>query len=71
MLLSLLLPKRILKGIKSRARAGDPLSIGLIALWMLYKYSKKRSANAGYSTKLLPGQTLTITNLAKESKKSH
>lgn len=69
MLISLLLPKRIVQGLKRRARAGDPLSVGLIALWMLYRLSKKRSAKAGYSTKLLPGQTLTITNLAKESKK--
>jgi hypothetical protein len=70
MLLGLLIPKRILNGIKSRARSGDPLSVGLIVLWMLYKYSKKRSAKTGYATKLLPGETVTITNLAKGSKKS-
>lgn len=55
--------------IKRRARAGDPLSVGLIVLWMLYRFFKKQSSKSGYSTKLLPGETITISNVPRVPKK--
>lgn len=54
--------------VKRRARAGDPLSIGLIVLWMLYRFFKRQSARSEYSTRLLPGETITISNISKSAK---
>lgn len=55
--------------VKRRARTGDPLSIGLVVLWMLYRYFKSQSSKSGYSTKLLPGESITISNISKSVKK--
>lgn len=60
--------KALFPRVKRRARAGDPLSIGLIVLWMLYRYFKRQSSKSGYSTKLLPGETITVSNISKTAK---
>ncbi len=53
----------------ARAKSGDPASIGLVALYFLFRYAKKRSAGKAYVTKLLPGQTISITNIPPVPKK--
>lgn len=55
--------------IVDRAKSGDPFSIGLVALFLLFRLAKRRSAGKSYTTKLLPGQTITISNIPKSSKK--
>ena len=53
----------------ARAKSGDPLSIGLILLYIVYRMAKRRSSGKAYVAKLLPGQTISISNLPKESKR--
>ena len=47
----------------ARAKSGDPLSIGLVALFLLFRFAKKRSAGKVFATKLPPGGTITISSL--------
>ncbi|TAN25096.1 MAG: hypothetical protein EPN30_05440 [Actinomycetota bacterium] len=54
----------------TRAKGGDPLSIGLVVLFVLFRFAKKRSVGKAFVTKLLPGETLIISNIPKpEAKK--
>ncbi len=53
----------------SKAKSGDPLSIGIVAIYLLFRYAKKRSGQRAYVTKLLPGQTITISNMPKTPEK--
>lgn len=53
----------------SKAKSGDPLSIGIVAVYFLFRYAKKRSGRRAYVTKLLPGQTITISNIPKTPEK--
>ncbi|MDA8270697.1 MAG: hypothetical protein M0Z39_04735 [Actinomycetota bacterium] len=53
----------------ARAKSGDPISVGLVVLYFLYRFSKRRSSGRTYVTKLLPGQTISISNIPRIPKK--
>ncbi len=53
----------------SKAKGGDPLSIGIVAIYFLFRIAKKRSGRKPFVTKLLPGETITISNMPKVTEK--